>query len=306
MRGGYVAHSSRASTSYKARPASARRPAYVPPGPETGASGDSEPAPPKKATRAAARKKAPSDDDGMDVGSGSGDASPRGGEGSSGTGGRGKKKQALPADQRRLERNAREQRRSVKIVAQIEELAQILEEAGAASTKSCKSSVLTAVTHYIENLQQKNDDLEKEQCGLVNKIVSIAALSQQPPDLKRDQGRLDYRQLFLQSSMPMAVAALDGKFTACNERFASTVGCAEPRDVVDRSIFDLAAQSHLQHVFSCIGSLLRSNDPVPRGEIHGALAESSHVISVTLIRPNVFTICLIEPMGIDLARRVVG
>merc|ERR1712230_4015 len=42
-----------------------------------------------------------------------------------------KERKLSAADQRRLERNAREQRRSVKIVHQIEELADMLEAAGA-------------------------------------------------------------------------------------------------------------------------------------------------------------------------------
>ena len=67
---------------------------------------------------------------------------------------------------RRLERNAREQRRSVKIVSQIEELSNMLEEAGASSAKSCKASVLGAVSDYIETLQKRNATLEAEKCEI--------------------------------------------------------------------------------------------------------------------------------------------
>ena len=71
-----------------------------------------------------------------------------------------KERKLSAADQRRLERNAREQRRSVKIVHQIEELADMLEAAGAGASKQCKSSVLQAVGEYIHSLESKNAHLE--------------------------------------------------------------------------------------------------------------------------------------------------
>ena len=86
--------------------------------------------------------------------------------------------------------------------------------------------------------------------------------------------------------------------------FAATIGCETPEDVVRRSIFDLAAPSHLQHVFACVGTLLRSSEATPRGEIHGALADSKHVISITLIRPSCFTVSLVETL--ELPAKVVG
>ena len=104
----------------------------------------------------------------------------------------------------------------------------------------------------------------------------------------------------------MAVAALDGKFTASNDRFAHVLGLREASAVVGRSVFDLASPQHLQHVFSCIGSLLRSSEPVPRGEVHGALADTARVIAITLLRPACFAVALIEPVGVDQPRRVVG
>ena len=131
-------------------------------------------------------------------------------------------------------RRAREQRRSVKIVHQIEELADMLEAAGAGASKQCKSSVLQAVGEYIHSLESKNAHLEREQCGLVSKIVSIAALARRKHDRTESTTRLDYEQLFLQSSMPMAVAALDGKFTASNDRFAHVLGLREASAVVGR------------------------------------------------------------------------
>jgi len=216
-------------------------------------------------------------------------------------------KKLSASDHRRLERNAREQRRSVKIVHQIEELADVLEAAGHPSSKQCKSSVLQAVGDYIHQLEDENAHLEREQCGLVSKIVSIAALARQKTDGEQPRNaKLDYEALFLQSSMPMAVAALDGKFTNSNERFAHVLGLPRAQDVVGRSIFDLASPQHLQHVFSCVGSLLRSAEPVPRGEVHGALADSGRVIAVTLLRPACLTVALIEPVGVDQPRRLVG
>ena len=133
---------------------------------------------------------------------------------------------------------------------------------------------------------------------------SIGAAETRPD--RESTTRLDYEQLFLQSSMPMAVAALDGKFTASNDRFAHVLGLREASAVVGRSVFDLASPMHLQHVFSCIGSLLRSSEPVPRGEVHGALADTARVIAITLLRPACFAVALIEPVGVDQPRAPVG
>ena len=102
-------------------------------------------------------------------------------------------------------------------------------------------------------LESKNAHLEREQCGLVSKIVSIAALARRKHDRTESTTRLDYEQLFLQSSMPMAVAALDGKFTASNDRFAHVLGLREASAVVGRSVFDLASPMHLQRVLAASG-----------------------------------------------------
>ena len=67
---------------------------------------------------------------------------------------------------------------------------------------------LQAVGEYIHSLNRKTRISRREQCGLVSKIVSIAALARRKHDRTESTTRLDYEQLFLQSSMPMAVAAL--------------------------------------------------------------------------------------------------
>ena len=151
----------------------------------------------------------------------------------------------------------------------------MLEAAGAGASKQCKSSVLQAVGGNTFIPWNRKTRISREQCGLVSKIVSIAALARRKHDPDGIHDAFGLRAIVPQSSMPMAVAALDGKFTASNDRFAHVLGLREASAVVGRSVFDLASPMHLQHVFSCIGSLLRSSEPVPRGEVHGALADTA-------------------------------
>ena len=180
----------------------------------------------------------------------------------------------------------------------------MLEAAGAGASKQCKSSVLQAVGEHIHSWSRKAHLERPMRPSFQNCVDSSFGAAETRPD--RVDDAFGYEQLFLQSSMPMAVAALDGKFTASNDRFAHVLGLREASAVVGRSVFDLASPMHLQHVFSCIGSLLRSSEPVPRGEVHGALADTARVIAITLLRPACFAVALIEPVGVDQPRRVVG
>ncbi|CAM9730266.1 unnamed protein product [Phaeothamnion confervicola] len=70
---------------------------------------------------------------------------------------------AFPAegDKRRLERNAREQKRSLKISQKIEELRKILRGSGVPA-KSSKSSILHEATIYIRQLQRRQAQVEQE------------------------------------------------------------------------------------------------------------------------------------------------
>ena len=111
------------------------------------------------------------------------------------------------------------------------------------------------------------------------------------------EGFVDYRLVFLQSSVPMAVASLDGKFTACNDRFVSAFGMSSPRETWERSVFDLATPAHLQRVFAVIGALLRSEEPLPTAEVKGALHDTDRVLTISFIRPKSFVVCLDEPIN---------
>ncbi|KAJ8599382.1 hypothetical protein CTAYLR_007022 [Chrysophaeum taylorii] len=203
---------------------------------------------------------------------------------------------------RRLERNAREQRRSIKIVTQIDELAGILDEAGAPATKACKASILAGVSNYIEQLRSRNSSLESEQCDIVSKIISIAAGAN--PAFVNDEKHeeVDYRLVFLQSSIPMAVTSLDGKLLACNERFVAGIGAETQTEVLKRTLFDLAKPDRLQNVFSCIGDLLRSSESAPCANVPDAFQFTTSTLSITYIRPSSFAISLVEPVPTDVER----
>lgn len=66
---------------------------------------------------------------------------------------------ARPQQKRRLERNAREQRRSKRITDQIEQLRGLLQSAGR-SVKANKASVLAETADYIQDLQKENSVMQ--------------------------------------------------------------------------------------------------------------------------------------------------
>lgn len=203
-----------------------------------------------------------------------------------------------PDEERRRAKSSRDtRRRSVKIVTHIDELAKILDEAGApAAQESNRASVLDGISDYIEQLRSRNSSLETEQCEIVSKIVSVAAARE---DVDEKVDKVDYRLVFLQSSVPMAVASLDGKILACNERFVEGIEAESRAQLLSRTIFDLARPESLKHIFSCMSTLLCSEDDAPCGDVTNALKACESTMTLTYIKDasaknRVFTISLFE------------
>ncbi|CAN0507468.1 unnamed protein product, partial [Ectocarpus sp. 8 AP-2014] len=69
-------------------------------------------------------------------------------------------------NKRRLERNAREQKRSLKISQRIEDLRRMLSQFGV-DVKASKSAVLSEATDYIAHLQRQHAQSEAERARIL-------------------------------------------------------------------------------------------------------------------------------------------
>jgi PAS domain-containing protein len=155
---------------------------------------------------------------------------------------------------RRMDRNQREQQRSQKITEQIACLKELLAAANV-HFKPDKHSTLITVADYIKELQARSQLLDAEHKKLIETIsktneivnaphyqtsncgetvVSNDLLSDGPAGLLLEDEHavfvrsLDYRNVFKQCSIPLAVASIDGRFMDCNVEFESLTGY--PRD----------------------------------------------------------------------------
>lgn len=192
-----------------------------------------------------------------------------------------------------------EDQQTVKIVTRIDELTGILDKAGAPAIKASRASILSDLSTYIEQLRSRNLHRESETCESFSKFVSVAASSN--PAFVNDEKleQVDYRLVFLQSSVPMAVTALDGKILACNERFVAGSGAKVQAKLLSKSLFDLAKPSKLQDIFSCIGTLLRSEQAAPCGDVVDALHASPSTMSIVYVKPSSLVVSLVETLPSD-------
>eukprot|EP00903_Cladosiphon_okamuranus_P014393 g13361.t1 len=102
--------------------------------------------------------------------SGSGSAASGGGGGSGGS----STKPPAVQNKRRLERNAREQKRSLKISQRIEDLRRMLSQFGV-DVKTSKSAVLSEATDYIAHLQRQQAQYEAERARLLQLLHNATA-----------------------------------------------------------------------------------------------------------------------------------
>jgi len=151
---------------------------------------------------------------------------------------------------RRMDRNLREQQRSHKITDQICVLRDILAGANV-HFKPDKHSTLVSVVEYIKQLQTRSQLLDSEHKNLLdtisktNKIVngyhqttadgetlqvSNDLLDDGPPGVALEEEyavfvrHLDYKNVFKQCGIALAVASIDGRFIDCNEEFEKLTG----------------------------------------------------------------------------------
>ena len=145
---------------------------------------------------------------------------------------------------RRSQRNLREQERSHQITARINELRNLLAEAGV-HFKPDRYSTLVGVVNYIKMLQGRTKSLDEEHRKLIdtisganhlvngggtttvqshNKVLGESA-TQSSSDSNTDEEFLiflqgiDYKFIFKSCGVALAITSVDGRFVDCNEEF---------------------------------------------------------------------------------------
>lgn len=224
---------------------------------------------------------------------------------------------------RRMDRNQREQQRSQKITEQIACLKELLAAANV-HFKPDKHSTLITVADYIKELQARSQLLDAEHKKLIETIsktneivnaphnqtsnggetvVSNDLLSDGPGGLLLEDEHavfvrsLDYRNVFKQCSIPLAVASIDGRFMDCNVEFESLTGylrdelflCETDNDRMNNpkvdavysdagvpstvtttsptrnlSLFNLLCREDMEQVFVAMSRMLKQ--PIPFGD----------------------------------------
>ncbi|KAL7503227.1 hypothetical protein ACHAXN_001041 [Cyclotella atomus] len=146
---------------------------------------------------------------------------------------------------RRSQRNLREQERSHQITARINELRNLLAEAGV-HFKPDRYSTLVGVVNYIKALQGRTKALDEEHRKLIdtisganhlvnsrgtttvqshNELLGESATQSSSSDSNTDEEFLiflqgiDYKFIFKSCGVALAITSVDGRFVDCNEEF---------------------------------------------------------------------------------------
>merc|ERR1719162_1905877 len=221
---------------------------------------------------------------------------------------------------RRKDRNMREQERSQRIAHQIAQLKELLASSNV-QFKPDKYSTLVTVAEYIKSLQQRSVMLDTEHRKLVdtvsrtNNVVNSSKLRPQSSPIsssspnQENQGRqgpniipsdtdvvdddlvfvggLDYKSVFSNCGVAMAITTIDGRLLECNIEFAHFCGitdkklksaglCSnkfEPHSSSNEancimqnevkqplSLFNVLQQEDMQGVFSAMSRMLKNSE----------------------------------------------
>jgi PAS domain-containing protein len=186
---------------------------------------------------------------------------------------------------KRKERNAREKERSCRIAKQIDDLRTLLSRGGVIVSKGTKSSVLAEAANYINLLQQQQVQWEMDRQALMQQMQQVG-VSQDPngmgqnqpqngllgpgpnmdPQAQQLQQQLgdpnvnticpnDYKFIFDNSSVGMAIASLGGAFVDCNPIFCQLSEYSK-EEVCSMTIFNMTSRQDLQHAFDLISQMI--------------------------------------------------
>mmetsp|Transcript_31045 Transcript_31045/g.41023 ORF Transcript_31045/g.41023 Transcript_31045/m.41023 type:complete len:469 (+) Transcript_31045:295-1701(+) len=155
-------------------------------------------------------------------------------------------------DKKRKDRNLREQKRSIKISKQIDQLRALLQDSGA-QVKPNKYAVLSSVVSYIRQLQSQAVALDYER----QKWLSETQEPNRKIIKRSSHEGLNYCQIFNNAGLAAAIASLDGRIVDSNNKFQSLTGYAK-EEVLKLTLFNLAAPHDLQRMFSVVGQMLNN------------------------------------------------
>lgn len=201
------------------------------------------------------------------------------GAGGGGGGGRGAGAMSV---KRKQDRNAREQKRSLKISQQIGHLKSLLEEEGRKVKKNSKMAILLSVEDYIKELEEEvggmvlgreggreegegvkegmdvgvgtSVEAAGQRNGRSESDLSVATATSVREDREVARG-VGYHSLFKQVSTPLAVASVEGRFIDANVRFEMATGYTKA-ELGRLTFFNLVAPEELQDTFAAVARML--------------------------------------------------
>mmetsp|Transcript_2902 Transcript_2902/g.4898 ORF Transcript_2902/g.4898 Transcript_2902/m.4898 type:complete len:757 (-) Transcript_2902:212-2482(-) len=229
---------------------------------------------------------------------------------------------------RREQRNAREKERSCRIAKQIDDLRTLLSRGGVIVAKGTKSSVLAEAANYINILQQQQVQWEIDRQSLMQQMqqvgaaplhqvlpqgMSVAAAASQSAAQINSISPNDYKFVFNNSSVGMAIASMGGAFVDCNDIFCQLSDYTKA-EVCSMTIFNMTARTDLQHAFDLISQMItppsaedqqkKSNTIVLRGAMKN---RTDLGLSVSLIKGDLgiakcFCVTLVKILSMETSR----
>ncbi|KAL7540240.1 hypothetical protein ACHAXR_010446 [Thalassiosira sp. AJA248-18] len=247
---------------------------------------------------------------------------------------------------KRKERNAREKERSCRIAQQIDDLRNLLSRGGVIVSKGTKSSVLSEAATYINLLQQQQVQWEMDRQALLQQMQQIGAnpngmvqnqlpnemamvpaaadaQAQQlqpmeaiPQNVANSINHNDYKFIFDNSSVGMAIASLGGAFVDCNSIFCQ-LSEFTMEEVTSMTIFNMTSRQDLQHAFDLISQMITptlDNTVCDKGDdkssivLRGAMKKRSDLgLSISLIKGDngvakCFCVTLVRILSMEATR----
>jgi len=214
-------------------------------------------------------------------------------------------------EKRRRDRNVREQQRSHRITEQIAHLRIVLSEANI-PFKPDKYSTLIKVVEYVKALQERSDLLDKEHLKLLDTISKTTEIvnNQYAPAKKSSESTtwsndlladgssspyeddtpvfvqsIDYKGMFAECGIPLALASIDGRFLDCNTAFEVLLGYERcellPKLFVvpssssddqhqrrNLSLFNLLCREGMETVFGAMSEMLKQPGDFGTGQVN--------------------------------------
>ena len=142
--------------------------------------------------------------------------------------------------------------------------------------------------------------------------AAATASAQQIPDLNSISPN-DYKFVFNNSSVGMAIASMGGAFVDCNDIFCQ-LSAYTKEEVCSMTIFNMTARTDLQHAFDLISQMITPPSPDDQLKkasaivLRGAMKNRSDLgLSVSLIKGDLgiakcFCVTLVKIVSMDSSR----